>query len=83
MKKLFSAVFVPRIPEWSAEEAARHTQPIASCSSCNHALCSCGNCHSQRCAQPCLHTDDIAFEYNTELDVSEDFRKLLENRLGE
>ena len=82
MKKLFSYVFEPKVPARSAEEAAQHTRPLVTCRTCSYVLCSCGNCHSEHCHQTCLHTDEIAEDYNTEVQVSEDFQRLLDNQLG-
>jgi hypothetical protein len=49
---------IPRliIPEDLPQRMAQQqVRPLAICESCHYVLCSCGNCHSQICRQPCSY----------------------------
>jgi hypothetical protein len=54
--------------------------PLSTCSTCNHALCSCGKCHSQQCGDDCLYeTGEIeAPDFEA---MSDNLRQLLASRL--
>ena len=44
-------IFTVQLP--TEEQLQQATRPLAVCSTCKYALCSCGGCHSQECEQPC------------------------------